>query len=180
MWKKLSTDILLEHPRLTLFEDQVELPGGQVVPYLRFDGHNKSVTIICVQADKVLLQEQYSYPPNEILKEFPGGGVHKNEQPREAAKRELVEECGLLAHELTELGWYYTNNRRSAEKMYVYLATQVSQCQKEGGDIEENTHQEWLTLDDFGSLITKGEITNFSVLAAWALWQSMKSGSSHL
>lgn len=175
MWKRLSSKILLKHPRLTVAEDQVQLPGGQVVPYLRFDGSHRGVTVMCVQDGKILIQQEYSYPPNEVLWEFPGGGVMEYEDPKEAAKRELIEECGLLAHDLTELGWYYLNNRRSAHKMFVYVTTKVTECEKGGGDIEENPRQTWMTVDNFRALIANGEITNYSVLAAWALWQNQRN-----
>ncbi len=172
MWKRLNSKTLLNHPRLVVVEDEVELPNGQIVDYVRFDGNRRSVTVICVERDKVLIQDEYSYPPNEVLKEFPGGGIEESETPKEAAKRELIEECGLLAHNLTGLGWYYINNRRSAEKMYVYLADNVTKHRKTGGDPEENARQSWVTTNELSSMIAGGHITNYSVLAAWAIYKS--------
>lgn len=34
MWKKISSKVLLEHPRLTVVEDTVLLPNGTEVNYL--------------------------------------------------------------------------------------------------------------------------------------------------
>lgn len=34
MWKKLSSKTVFEHPRLTLIEDEVELPSGKKTTYL--------------------------------------------------------------------------------------------------------------------------------------------------
>ena len=46
-WKKLSSKIILDHPRLKVLEDMVELPNGKVTDYLRFENKGKAVTIIC-------------------------------------------------------------------------------------------------------------------------------------
>jgi 8-oxo-dGTP pyrophosphatase MutT (NUDIX family) len=173
MWKKISSKIVFKHPRLTLIEDEVELPTGEVVPYLTFEHKNDGVTIICLNdKNQLLLQEEYSYPPNKRLYQFPGGKTEPGESPEESARRELREESGLEANDLTELGWYYTNNRRSAEKMYVFLARNPAPCKKEGGDLEEDITSTWITTDDFTQLIAQGDITNFSVLAAWTLYHT--------
>jgi ADP-ribose pyrophosphatase len=174
MWKRLETKDLLKHPRLTVVEDSVELPSGQVVPYLRFDDESQSVCTVCVQDGQVLVAREYSYPPNEVLYQFPGGGVNQDEPPAKSAERELVEECGYAAGKLTELGWFYTNNRRTAQKMYVYLAENLTPTQKRGGDMEEDTTQEWINIDTFRAMVTEGKIHNFSMLASWALWENKK------
>jgi hypothetical protein len=37
MWKKLASKILLDHPRLKVLEDEVELPNGHTTQYLKID-----------------------------------------------------------------------------------------------------------------------------------------------
>ena len=126
MWRRRETNVLLKHPRLTVVEDTVELPSGQVVPYLRFDGDEASVCVICVQDGQVLVAREYSYPPNETLYQFPGGGVNPDEPLPAAANRELAEECGYAAQKLSALGWFYTNNRRSSQKMHVFFSRRLA------------------------------------------------------
>lgn len=67
MWKKIATKNLLSHPRLTVQEDIVELPSGQQVPYLTFGQSPAAVMVICLRGDKVLLQKEYSYPPDVAI-----------------------------------------------------------------------------------------------------------------
>ena len=126
MWKKISSKIVFKHPRLSLIEDIVELPSGDLVPYLKFDKKNDSATVICTRNNKVLLQKEYSYPPNEVLYQFPGGKIEEGESAEIAATRELAEEAGIAAKTLKLLGCLYVYNRRSDAKMYVYLATTLS------------------------------------------------------
>src|SRR5258708_10624807 len=161
-WKQLKSRIIFEHPRITLVEDDVELPNGQTAQYLKFGGSGRrGVTIICMQGGKVLLQQEYSYPVDEIMYQFPGGGVDKNESAAQAATRELIEESGLKPNNLKELGWYYVDNRRTDAKMYVMLAENVTAQKKQGGDAEEIIESEWIAVDKFKRMVRDGQIVNF-------------------
>jgi ADP-ribose pyrophosphatase len=172
MWRRVGSTTLLNHPRLTVAEDQVVLPGGRTVPWLRFAGQAEGVSVMCVQQGRLLVQEQYSYPPDQILLELPGGAVEPGETLEAAARRELVEECGLLAGPLTPLGGYYLNNRRSNARMFVFTCTHTTPCDRSGGDLEEQPHPVWIPLEEVPAMIAAGVITNQGLLASWALWLS--------
>lgn len=174
MWKRLKTRTLLQHPRITIVEDDVKLPEGKKIKYLRFIGKRHGVTVICLKNDNILLQKEYSYPVNKLLYQFPGGKIEAGETPNDAALRELVEESGLKPKSLVKLGWYYTDNRRTNSKMHVVLAKNVAVSKKNGGDIEEIIKSEWMTIVHFKRMIKGGEINNYSVLAAWALFQARR------
>ena len=174
-WKKISKQTLFTHPRITLEEDIVELPNGVQVPYLLFKNNNDSACIICVKGDQVLLQQEYSYPPNEVLYQFPGGKVEPGEPPVDGVIRELAEETGLQPGHVDELGWFYVDNRRTSARMYVYLASDCSEVQKKGGDIEEETTEQWAAISDVDAMIQGGKIVNYSILAAWSLFKAHAS-----
>ena len=170
MWKRLKTTVLYKHPRLTLVEDDIQLPNGRVVQYLKFADGLDAVTIICIKNNKLLVQREYSYPPNKVLLQFPGGKTEAGETLESAAKRELIEECGLSAVSLSPLGYFYTNNRRSKDKMHVFLASEVVEVAKKGGDLEESVEFQWVALKEFKNMLATGKIDNFSMLASWALY----------
>lgn len=170
MWKQLNSEEIFKHPRLTLLEDEVELPDGSQTRYLTFAHANDSVTIIAQKDGQILLCREYSYPINEILYQFPGGAANVGEEPSKAAQRELEEETGYVAGKITKLGWYYTNNRRSKAKMYVFLAQDIRQGKKEGGDPEEDIESAWVAREQIDTMIQTGEIVNLSILAAWSLF----------
>lgn len=91
------SEILFEHPRLTLVEDTVELPSGAEIQWLRFGDGPDIVMIICLDArGRVLMDRQYCHPPRRAVYEFPGGGAEIGESHAEAATRELMEEAGLM------------------------------------------------------------------------------------
>lgn len=169
-WKTIHSKTVFQHPRLSLAEDTVELPDGSRVPYLKHISRHDSAMIVCKRDDKFLLQREYSYPPNQVLYQFPGGKVEKGESPKQAAARELVEEAGLESDQLTALGWFYVDNRRSDAKMHVYLVTDPSEVEKRGGDLEEEITSHWVTLAELNDMLKRGEIVNGTLLSAWSLY----------
>jgi ADP-ribose pyrophosphatase len=172
MWQRLKTSVLLDHPRLKVLEDDVRLPNGEVIQYLRFADSNDSVCLVCIKDGKVLIQQEYSYPPAAMLYQFPGGAIEPGETPQTAAKRELLEESGVKARRLTRLGFFYRNNRRESGRMHVFLADDSTEGLETKPDAEEFIKSGWLALPQFKRMISDGKITNFSMLAAWTLYEN--------
>lgn len=169
-WRKLSSKLLFEHPRHSVYEDEVELPSGRKTTYLHFGNSVDSATVIALnEIGHVLLQKEYSYPSNEWLYQFPGGGLKKGESPEAGALRELSEEADIHGS-LKKIGWFYPDNRRKPSKMHVFVATNlVAQPGKK--DDEEVFETFWLSVEELETLIKNGEIVNYSTLAAWSLYK---------
>ena len=118
-WKLLDSKVVFEHPRIKIIEDKLKLPNTKIISYLRFSSNNDSMTVICIRRNKILLQNEYSYPVDEKLLQFPGGSINKDEDIINAASRELIEESGYKIIKAENVGWYYVNNRRTNSKMHV-------------------------------------------------------------
>lgn len=179
MWKKISSKTLLLHPRITVIEEEVELPNGQRTQYLRFgDGSDKNgaATLIAINSEgKILVEKEYSYPPNKWLHQFPGGAVSENEDLAEGANRELMEEADYKAGKLVHIGKALINNRRSHQYIHTFVATHLIQSSLPADD-EEEFEFYWLSEDEIDQLIAKDEIENIFMLAAWAhykAWQRL-------
>ena len=80
-WKFIARKHVFQHPRLQLAEDTVALPNGKEISYLReAPAKTHSVAIIAINADgHILLQKEYSYPPNTALWQLPGGAIESGE-----------------------------------------------------------------------------------------------------
>jgi ADP-ribose pyrophosphatase len=172
IFRRLSSKVIKRSPRLTLIEDTVKDKNGNVSTYLRFAHTGNSVTIICRRSDgQFLVQKEYSYPVKKMLFQFPGGFVPKKESLISGALRELCEEANLKADNLTLLGSYYPNNRRSKSKMFVYFASALKPCQGVP-DPEEYIESFWFSETKIEKMIRSGEIENYSFLSAWSLYRS--------
>ncbi len=173
-WRRIDSTTLLDHTRLTVVEDKVELPNGIETKYLHFSEiADAAMVLACNSGGKFLVQKEYSYPPDEFLHQLPGGEINQVELPEAGAARELAEESGY-AGELTALGWFYLNNRRSRQKMYVYLVTDLYEVAKQP-DPEEFIQDFWFTEDEIDTMIRENEIYNYTLLAGWALYKSKRA-----
>ena len=171
MWQKLSSKEVFSHPRLSIIEDKISLPSGKQISYLKFKETGNATTIICKnEAGKILLQKEYSYPPNQNLYQFPGGSVPLDEKIEIGADRELMEESKLHGNSLKMLGSYLVNNRRSNARMFVFLATDLEE-RALPGDEEEAIQSFWFNEKRIEQMIIDGEIINPHVLASWCLYK---------
>lgn len=172
-WKFISRKELFEHPRMHLVEDIVELPDGKQAQYLRqAPATTHSVAVIAVNDhDQILVQHEYSYPPNQVMYQLPGGAMENGETPVEAVLRELAEESGLTAAECTQIGFVYVNNRRSDQKQFIVVARKLAN-HKLPQDAEEFIESTWIDRHEIASLIKTGEIQNINMLAALQLFDA--------
>lgn len=171
VWKKISSRLLLKHPRLSVFEDIVELPDGSRTDYIHFGEVHDSVTTLVVNADrKFLIQKEYNYPSNDWLYQFPGGNLEIGETPEKGGVRELAEEASLRG-DLTKIGQYLTNNRRSTQIQHVFIVKNLRPSHGKR-DPEESFEELWLSEEEIESLIHTGKMHISSALSAWAIYKS--------
>ena len=143
-WKKLTSTVLLKHPRLTVVEDDIELPDGHTSKYIYFANANDAAMVIAIKGDSILVQTEYSYPPDLNMYQLPGGAIEEGEDPIPAALRELEEESGYAASDNSEVsyvGYFYVNNPQ---------------------------------LDTLRSMIKEGKIVNYSLLAGLSLYDNTR------
>ena len=173
-WRRLSSQIIFTHPRIVLAEDKVELPDGKRSLYLRQVYHGKGgVIIICQNGGKVLIQREYSYPVDDMLYQFPGGKIEEGETPEQAAQRELAEESNISAEDFQQIGWFYADNRRTNAKLYVVCARGTFRDNySHQPDETEFISSDWLEISKLEQMISDGQIVNYSMLAAWALFKT--------
>jgi ADP-ribose pyrophosphatase len=89
--------------------------------------HPGAVTIIpMVDQNHVCLIKNFRVAVGRILIELPAGTLEPNEDPTETARRELTEETGYHAEEMTSLSKFCMSPGILDEVMYLYLAQGLS------------------------------------------------------
>jgi len=90
--------------------------------------HHGSAVIVPVFADDtVALVRQYRHPAVRYLLEIPAGSLDEGETPEEGAARELEEELGFRAGALEKLTEFFVSPGFCEEKMWIYLATDLTE-----------------------------------------------------
>lgn len=93
--------------------------------------HHGSAVIIPVFDDgTVALVQQYRHPAVKYLIEAPAGTLNEGEDPAAGATRELEEELGVVATRMEKLSEFFVSPGFLEEKMWVFLATGLSETQQ--------------------------------------------------
>jgi len=129
---------------LTYQRDVVHHPGSAVIVPVHDDG-------------TVALVRQYRHPAVRYLLEVPAGALADGERPEAGAARELEEELGLIAERLEKLSEFFVSPGFLEEKMWIYLATGLSEG-KAQPDEDEVLDVVRLPFGDALEMITSGEI----------------------
>ena len=120
---QLSSELIFDGKVLHVFRDKIALPNGKssTREYIK---HNGAVCVIPVTAEReVVCVRQYRYAVGQVLLEIPAGKLDTpQEDPREAALRELREETGAVCGRLTDLGVYLGSPALIGETIHMYLA----------------------------------------------------------
>ena len=108
---------------LHVFVDDINLPNGGK-GFREYIKHIGAVAVLPLTDDgNVICVRQYRYAVGEVTVEIPAGKLDApDEDPREAALRELREETGARCKELTYLGTYLASPAILDEKINLYLA----------------------------------------------------------
>jgi ADP-ribose pyrophosphatase len=120
--------------------------------------HLGSAVIIPVFDDgTVVLVKQYRHPAVRYLLEAPAGTLADRERPEVGAARELQEELGLVAERLEKLSEFFVSPGFLEEKMWVYLATGLTEGEQ-FLDEDEILEVVRLPIAEALEMITSGEI----------------------
>ena len=124
--KKLNSVKVFSGRLLNVYSDEIELPNGNKSSR-EYIMHVGAVCVVALTDDnKVIVERQYRYPMHEVTLEIPAGKLDsKEEDPLDAAKRELKEETGAVADKMTYLGKFYPTPAYSDEVIHMYLAEEL-------------------------------------------------------
>src|ERR1041385_2894468 len=111
-----------------VFEVTVDTVREAGHTYIREIVHHKGSAVILPAFDDgtIALVRQYRHPAVKYLLELPAGGLNERESPEAGAARELEEELGMRAGNLEKLSEFFVSPGFCEEKMWVYLATDLT------------------------------------------------------
>lgn len=136
-----------------------------------------AVILPLVDADHVCLIRNHRVAVGETLIELPAGTLEPGEPPAATASRELCEETGYTAGKIQLLTSYYPSPGVMDERMYLFLATDLTPgpANLEAGEEIENLV---VPMAQARQMVGSGEIQDGKTLAGlmW-YWQFFRPTS---
>lgn len=159
--------------------DDVLLEDGSTSKREIVHHHGGSGVVAVSQKMEVFLVRQFRYAFGKELLEIPAGKLEPGEEPFDAARRELLEECGIEAEHFYDLQPIYPTVGYDNEIIYTYLATGL-RFKKARPDDGEFLDLVPIPLDDAIKLIFQGEIVDAKTVVALLKTKCLLDEKKHL
>ena len=162
------------------FTENITLPNG-VVMDMEIIRHPGAAAVVPVMEDNsVLLLKQYRHAVGGFIWEIPAGTVNQGENARRCAERELIEETGFRAGQLTHLltcpsSPGMCDEMISFERIHLFLATGLAKA-AQNLDADELLFVHRVAVDVAIQMIAEGEIHDAKTIAGLHLAKARLAG----
>ncbi|RHW39426.1 NUDIX hydrolase [Lysinibacillus yapensis] len=167
--KSFRSNSIFKGKVISLKVDDVILPNGKEAKR-EIINHPGAVAIIAITKEgKLVLVEQYRKALERSIIEIPAGKLEPGEKPEITARRELEEETGYGAHQLTYLQTFATSPGFADEIVHLFVAQDLYKIE-EKADLDEDEFVELMevTVEEAEQLVQEQKIydakTAFAVL----------------
>jgi 8-oxo-dGTP pyrophosphatase MutT (NUDIX family) len=165
-WTILSSQVQYDNKWIRLTEHQVLNPAGGPGIYGVVHFKNLAIGVVALDEEQhIYLVGQYRFPLEQFSWEIPEGGGPLEDDPLSSAKRELLEETGLVASSWEPIVQMHLSNSVSDETGIVYLARGLEQHAPQPEETEQLTVQR-LPFEKAYQLVKEHRITDSLSIAA--------------
>ncbi len=173
LWRRASSEIIADCRVFQVRRDKSADPRtGREHDFYVLEAPDW-INVVPLTADnEVVMIEQYRHGTEEVTLEIPGGMVDVGEEPQAAAARELLEETGYAAGEITLLGRTRPNPAIQNNWIHTFLARDVSFRRAPVFDGTEHTAVRLVPLAGIPALIRDGVIDHALVVVGFH-WLSL-------
>lgn len=165
-WKTNSDQIVYQNNWIEVHHQDVTTPAGTPGVYGVVHFKNLAIGIIPLDhQNNTWMVGQFRYPLKKYSWEIPEGGGKIGIDPIESAKRELLEECGILAESWENLLEMDLSNSATDEHAILYVARNLSFTQSEPEETEDLQLKK-VPFDTLYQMVMSGEIQDAMTVAA--------------
>jgi len=168
-WRRLGSDRVQRCSVFDLDRVRFEPPDGPARDFWVVEAPDWINVIPLTDDGRVVMVRQYRFGIEGFTLEIPGGMCDGTEPPLDAARRELREETGYEAREITPLGWVHPNPAVQTNRCHSYLAFGARPAGPLSPDDDEAFEVSTVLLEDVPRFIRDGTITHALVIAAFHL-----------
>lgn len=156
--KTLKKNIIFEGKVLSLRVDEVELSNGHICTREVVEQTGGVCIAPINDNNELIFVKQYRYPVSSITLELPAGKLEgEKPDPLQHAKRELLEETGIIGKDYFSLGSFYTSQAVSTDRLYLF-GCRVEKIIKPTPDEDEILEVCNIHMDKALNMVLSGEI----------------------
>ena len=159
-WKTIKSQLVFDNPWCQVRQDVVELSNGVVIDDFFVNIRPDIAVVFAVTPQReIVFVRQYRHGVEKILLELPAGTFNpKTENSLAAARRELEEETGYVAEQITHLTTLYDNPAKDTNEIHLFIAENAHSSGIQQLDITEDVEIVLIPLEDVLEKISTGEI----------------------
>lgn len=144
-WKKLERKTLLDTRFMSVYQDTVELPTGEVFDDYTVTRLPSGVVIVATDPEgNLITQFEYKYAIDRVILNLPSGSVEGNKTPLEVAAQELLEETGYVSDELELIQTTYEYPSKLTHELHVVRAKNAVKVQNPTREVTESISDVYL------------------------------------
>jgi ADP-ribose pyrophosphatase len=156
--ERLDRTVIYESEWVNLYVDKVRFPNGHIIErHHLLDFEREAVTVFIEdERGRVLFVRVCRYPTGETNWEIPAGGIEHDENPMDAAQREVREETGYACRDYQQVYSYYPMNGIANKLFHVVRCMALKQVAD--FDTNEISEVRWFERDDIRQMLKENAI----------------------
>jgi ADP-ribose pyrophosphatase len=161
--------VVYEDRYIIILRDLVKLPSGKLDTYIRLFNRSeleggKSVVVLPLYKNKIVLLEQFRHPIRSFQFELPRGFGESNLPAAQNAIKELIEEVQAQIEHIEDIGTIFNNSGIEGNSIHIFLAKLSGLGEPQ---IDEGiTNYIFITKKQFENMIIKGKIKDGFTITA--------------
>jgi ADP-ribose pyrophosphatase len=154
-WKILESQYIHKNVRI----DKCELPNGMTIDGFVLEYGDWATVIALTKQHEVVLVRQYRHGAQKVILELPGGAMDaRDENPLQAARRELLEETGYSSDNFIQIGCVSPNPANQTNLIYSFLALDAEKVSGQALDDTEDMEVVLKPLEQVISMAKNSEL----------------------
>lgn len=171
IWNEISREKVLENKIFSLFDLGFESPMKKKGVFHVLETRDWVNVILKTPEEEFIIVKQFRFGSNSIEHEFVAGVIDTGEDPKSAAIREALEECGVNCQQVIKIGISKPNPAFINNTCHHFLIEDAVVTDKQSLDEFEEIEIVKIKESELVSKIKMGEFNHSLSLSAWALYK---------